>query len=231
MNPIVLIHGALGAASDLEPVAQALSEATDRPIYIYNVPGHGTDDQIPEGGFRMTEIARGFGFWLSEKNLLGVDVFGYSMGGYVALLAVKDHPQRIRHIVTLGTFFDWNPEGARKETKYLNPSLIKEKVPAYAKTLEQIHGERWGEVMEATASLMLDLGEQPLLTEYALSTIQHPVVIGRGGLDRMVGRTSSEQVADTLPDGLYEEPGQWEHPIAKVPLDELVPWLVKRLIG
>ena len=43
------------------------------------------------------------------------DIFGYSMGGYVALHAARRHPERIGSIMTLGTKFAWDTPTAEKE--------------------------------------------------------------------------------------------------------------------
>lgn len=215
MNPIVLLHGALGAGTQLSPIATELAKLTDRPIHIYNFSGHG-GETVPEEGFEMSQLALEFGLWLSQNQLLGADIFGYSMGGYVALLTVQKHPERIRHILTLGTKFDWTPEGAKKETRYLNPDLLEEKVPHYAKHLESIHGNQWKAVCRATAKLMVSLGEAPLLDENRLQFIQHPVVITRGTQDKMVSAEESKAVSLSLSDARYEELTDWEHPLEKL---------------
>lgn len=228
MNPIVLLHGALGAGSQLKPIASELSKLTDRPIFVYNFPGHG-GDEVPEDGFEMGHLAQQFGLWLSQNNILGADIFGYSMGGYVALLTVQKQPERIRHILTLGTKFDWSPEGAKKETRYLKPSLLEEKVPHYAKHLENLHADKWKAVCEATAKMMITLGNNPLLTENRLQFIQHPVIITRGAEDKMVSAEESEKVSLSLPDARYEELEGWVHPLEKLSAKDVAE-LVARLL-
>ncbi|NVK27282.1 MAG: alpha/beta fold hydrolase [Flavobacteriia bacterium] len=229
MNPIVLLHGALGAGSQLQPIASVLHKHSDRTVLIYECPGHG-GSPVPAEGFEMGALAADFGKWLSENNILGADVFGYSMGGYIALLTVRTHPERIRHILTLGTKFDWSVEGAEKETRYLNPDLLEEKVPKYAAHLKSLHGETWREVLRATAHLMTNLGANPLLNEHNLQFIQHPVVIARGSQDKMVSASESESVSLSLADARYEEIDGWEHPLEKLDSSE-VSKLVMRILG
>lgn len=212
MNPIVLIHGALGCGKQLEPVRSELEKVTGREIYIYNCPGHG-GETIPKGGFDIPFLTASFGKWLQSENLLGADVFGYSMGGYIALSAVRNHPQRIRHILTLGTKFDWSPETAEKESGQLVPAKIREKVPKFAAYLESLHGPEWEQVVKTTAQLMRKLGEKPGLDSYALGFIQHPVVLCRGSRDSMVTREETVGVENDLPDGRYLEIEGWPHPI------------------
>lgn len=228
MNPIVLLHGALGSGKQLEPIREALAKQTDRTIHFYNFPGHGGED-VPTDGFRMDKLAKDFGAWLSLNNIMGADIFGYSMGGYVALLTVRKNPERIRHILTLGTKFDWSVEGAKRETKHLNAKVISEKVPKYAQHLENLHGGHWVDVLSATAQLMTHLGAKPLLNEYTLQMIQHPVVITRGSEDKMVSAEESEQVAIDLPDARYEEVVGWPHPLEKLDPTKLTAHILKHL--
>lgn len=230
MNPLVLIHGALGCGTQLESLKTELESLTDREIWIYNCPGHGSDaSKIPENGFEMGELATNFGGFLRTNNLLGADIFGYSMGGYIALLAVRNHPERIRHILTLGTKFHWTPESAQAEVRQIIPEKIREKVPKFAVYLESLHGEAWEDVMRATGKLMLALGNKPLLDDYAANFIQHPVVLARGSRDVMVSAEETQSMATSLTDATYEEVNGWPHPIQLLPTRELAEYIVHKL--
>ncbi len=220
MNPLVLLHGALGSGAQLEPIKTEVEKRTSRPVYIFNFPGHG-GEEVPTSGFAMEQLADQFGAWLSQNNIMGADIFGYSMGGYVALLTVRKFPERIRHILTLGTKFDWSVEGAKNEVRHLNPDLIAIKIPKYAAHLESLHGDQWKRVLEATARLMTRLGAKPLITTEQLQLIQHPVVICRGGSDKMVSREESEKVALDLLDAEYREIPDWPHPLERLSAREV----------
>lgn len=228
MNPIVLIHGALGCGKQLEPLAAELEKLTSRPVHIFNCPGHG-GEPIPLDGFSMEVLATELVNWLRRNNILGADVFGYSMGGYIALLAVKNAPERIRHILTLGTKFEWSPESAEREISQIIPEKVREKVPKFANYLASLHGQNWDKVMEATQVLMTKLGQKPLLNDYSLSFIQHPVIVARGSRDVMVSREETESVALSLPDAHYEEIEGWPHPIQLLPTEDLAKYMLEKL--
>lgn len=230
MNPLVLIHGALGCGAQLEALKSELAALTDREIWIYNCPGHGKDSSnIPENGFEMGELAINFGKFLRKNNLLGADIFGYSMGGYIALLAVRNHPERIRHILTLGTKFHWTAESAKAEVSQIIPEKIREKVPKFATYLESLHGGNWENVLRATAKLMHKLGDNPLLDDYTANFIQHPVVLARGSRDVMVSAEETQTMATSLTDATYEEIEGWPHPIQLLPTEELAAYILKKL--
>jgi len=161
--------------------------------------------------------------FLKENNLNQADIFGYSMGGYVAVWLALKYPERVGTIITLGTKFDWSPASAEKEVRKLNAEKILEKVPAFARILEHRHAPNdWKELLRKTREMMLSLGNQPLLTEENLKTIQHEVLICLGDQDDMADRSFSEQVAGWLPNGSFHFLRNTPHPIEKVELENLV---------
>lgn len=220
MNPVLLLHGALGANTQLEPLKHKL-EASGRTVYCMNFSGHaGESFREP---FGIETFAEDVLLFLIKHNLKQADVFGYSMGGYVGLWFALNHPQRIGKIATLGTKFDWSPESAEKEVRKLNAEKIVEKVPAFARILEHRHAPNdWKELLNKTAEMMVGLGRKPLLTEENLKTIQQPVVVCLGDQDDMADRSFSEQVALWLPNGKFHLLENTPHPIEKVDLDKLI---------
>jgi pimeloyl-ACP methyl ester carboxylesterase len=220
MNPVLLLHGALGSSSQLEPLKQKL-EARGKEVFMLNFSGH---SGVPSrGSFGIEIFADDVLTYLERQQLNQVDIFGYSMGGYVAVWLALKHPERVGKIITLGTKFDWSPESAEQEVRKLNAEKIQEKVPAFARILEHRHAPNdWKELLSKTRDMMLSLGNQPLLTEENLKTIQHEVLICLGDQDDMADRNYSEQVAEWLPNGTFELLENTPHPIEKVELNRLV---------
>lgn len=219
MNPVLLLHGALGSTAQLERLKQKL-EAEGKEVFMLNFSGH---SGVPfRGSFGIEIFTDDVLAFLHKQNLNQVDVFGYSMGGYVAVWLAWKHPERVGRIVTLGTKFDWSPESAEKEVGKLNAETIREKVPAFARILEHRHAPNdWKELLNKTRDMMLSLGNQPLLNEENLKTIQHEVLICLGDQDDMADREYSEQVAGWLPKGAFQRVENTPHPIEKVDLNKL----------
>jgi pimeloyl-ACP methyl ester carboxylesterase len=218
--PILLLHGALGAASQFETL-QRMLEAQGRKVFTLNFSGHG-GKPISQKGFSIQVFADEIFDFLEQNALTQVDIFGYSMGGYVALWLAAHHPEKINSIFTLGTKFDWSEESATLETKKLNPDKILEKVPAFAKVLEERHKPLdWKSVMLNTADLMRELGHEPLLHQEVLCSINTKTCIAVGDTDDMVNRFHSEDVSKLLTHASFMVMKETPHMIERINLTTL----------
>lgn len=223
---LVILHGALGASVQFEALATRLEEHFD--CFLFDFPGHGRGADTKELSIEV--CAEAVHAWMKQKEIIRPIVFGYSMGGYVALCLEAAHPGMFTSICTLGTKFDWTPEGAEREIGFLNPDKIEEKVPSFAQYLKSVHSPRdWKAVVLATHGLMRKLGNQPLLHETILHGIEINVQLMRGAEDSMVSSAETSEVADKMPNAVYEELEGIPHPIQQIQLDQLLPTLLARL--
>lgn len=217
-TPLLLLHGALGAASQMKPLRRQLP--AEWQVHTLNFPGHG--GRPLEGPYSIDAFAGAVLRYLDEQNLPQAHVFGYSMGGYAALYLARRHADRLRQVFTLGTKFDWTPETATREVALLNPDKIEEKVPQFARMLAERHAPTdWREVAGHTAALLLELGNGDAMQTDDFRAIQCPVVIGLGALDNMVSAAESEQIAALLPAGRFELLAACKHPFEQVDLAAL----------
>jgi pimeloyl-ACP methyl ester carboxylesterase len=202
MNPVLLLHGALGANTQLEKIKLVL-EQNGRVVFSMDFSGHhGRPYSIH--GFGIDAFAMDVYDFLEEHSLSQVDIFGYSMGGYVALWLAYQRPELIGQIITFGTKFDWSPASAEKEIKKMNPEKIQEKIPAFAQILERRHQPNdWKEVLYRTAEMMKQLGHQPLLTEEIIGKIKNKTLVCLGDQDEMADLGYSKAVAKMLPNGEF----------------------------
>ncbi len=216
-NSILLLHGALGSEAQFTKLKKELSYSFN--VHTLTFEGHGgLSSNRP---FSMEVFVENVVEYLDENRLESVNVFGYSMGGFVALMLAKEHPNRVNKIVTLGTKFAWTPEFSAMEVRKLNPDKIEEKVPRFADFLQKVHRPLdWKMVVRNTANMMIDLGvERPLEKYY--SSISNPTLIMLGGLDNMSTEEESKLVAKELPNGAFQLIPDAEHPIEKVKASEL----------
>ncbi len=210
-HKILLLHGALGSKKQLNSLKNNLSEKFE--VYDLDFSGHGGNSVDKEFSIQLfTENVVQF---LEENGLDKIDVFGYSMGGYVALNVAKANPKLMNRIMTLGTKFDWTMESAKREVKMLNPEKIEEKVPKFAEKLKKDHyPEDWKKVMKSTASMMIGMAEEKRLTDSDLRFIGNEVLVGIGEKDEMVTLEESKKASKELPNGRLKIIEELRHPIA-----------------
>jgi len=209
---LLLLHGALGSKDQLLKLKDYLSPHFN--LHMLNFEGHGgrSSNRI----FSTTNFTENVHAYLLENNLDKISIFGYSMGGYVALNFAKHYANMVEAIITLGTKVNWDKEAAAKEVKMLNPDVIERKVPKFASHLQQTHAPNdWKEVLHKTAGMMLGLGNGHALIKEDFQKIQHKILVGIGTGDNMVTMEESQFLAEHLPNGTLKAIEDFQHPIAR----------------
>ena len=218
MLNIILLHGATGAADQMEPLKKELA-ALGYKTYSFNFSGHGPTPYAESFGIKQFSVE--LENFIAENNLVKPDIFGYSMGGYVALYLASRKPDRIGKIITLGTKFFWDPVIAQGEAKMLDTKVISEKLPKFAASLKQRHGDNWELLLKKTAAMMTDLGNENLLNEEALSKIDNKVFIGLADADTMVNAEETDFAASRIKNSERYALVNTKHPIESVNVKEL----------
>ena len=177
MENLLFLHGALGSRRQLERLQKRVGGLA------IDLTGHGAK-AIPDDGITFDHFIEDIDRAFIEQHWKSARLFGYSMGGYVALLYAAKHPERVESVVTVGTKLLWTEEGLQKELRMLDPDAMLAKVPAFARILAEAHGEdRWRDVVKAIAKSMTDLAHAPLLTPEVCSRIQCHVMLCVGDGD------------------------------------------------
>ena len=223
---LLLLHGALGSKNQFSEIKEQLKDYFE--VYVLNFEGHGGSKTQKEFSIELfTENVISF---LESASFNKINIFGYSMGGYVAINTALKAPQKIKKIITLGTKFKWNIESAEREAKMLNPIKIEEKVPHFAEKLKQEHQPQdWKIIMEKTAKMMLNMGNGAKLADADFKKINQTVIIGIGSLDNMVSYEESEYVSKLLPNSKLIKLNDVKHSIEKIAIDKLVDYIMKNL--
>ena len=98
VRSIVFLHGFLGSALDFQPIANRLSSSIES--ICLDLPGHGRSIALPAETYRFVGAAK---FVL--KNVASLSrpfprpaLYGYSMGGRLALYLALHHPDRFSHV-------------------------------------------------------------------------------------------------------------------------------------
>ena len=213
METIILLHGAIGAKDQLESLAIELKQQGYN-VFALSFSGHG---QTPFAtNFGIEQFVLELEQFIKTNNLDKPTVFGYSMGGYVALYLARQQPTLLGNIITLGTKFEWSPEISAKETKMLDSKTIIEKVPKFAEALQKRHGNDWELLLQKTAEMMIALGNKNALSLNDFASIENKVLIGLADKDNMVSLEETTAVYKQLENGsMYMLPNT-KHPIETV---------------
>lgn len=194
-RPLILLHGAIGSSQQLQPLIEKL-RSENFNVHSFDFSGHGKEDF--KQNFDIPQFASELMDYISLHKLKSPNIFGYSMGGYVALYAALRYPDSFGMITTLGTKFKWNQEIAEKEIKNLDPDIIEQKIPKFALRLKELHGEKWKELLRKTAHMMKGMGELNPLSEKDLNLIKNKVSIGLADQDKMVSVEETEYAASLI---------------------------------
>ncbi|SFD83094.1 Pimeloyl-ACP methyl ester carboxylesterase [Chitinophaga sp. CF118] len=195
---LLMLHGAIGASSQLKAIAEQLS--INYEVHLFDFPGHGGKD-LPVEPFSIKLFSDAVLSYIQKNNLQKLTIFGYSMGGYVAMYLAKHHPQLVDRVVTLGTKFHWNETIAAKEIKMLDTAAIATKVPAFAAALAEMHAPNdWKEVVLRTADLLAEMGKDNPLKPDDYKEIKIPSLILLGDRDKMVTFEETIATYKNLPD-------------------------------
>jgi pimeloyl-ACP methyl ester carboxylesterase len=226
---LILIHGALGAAAQLDPLRRRLEK--DFAVHVVELDGHGaTPPSSVE--YSIPNFVGGVARAMDDVNVREAAIFGYSMGGYVALAMAAAAPARVSAVLTLGTKLAWSPEVAARETGRLDPATIRAKVPKFAAQLEERHhgAGGWEAVLGRTAALMTTLGARPVVDSALLGRIARPVWLMVGDRDALVSVEETVLAAKQVPKGEHSVLPDTPHPIEQVDL-ELVAKMVRGFLG
>jgi pimeloyl-ACP methyl ester carboxylesterase len=227
MNHILLLHGAIGAASQLQPLLSMLEN--DFKAHTLNFNGHGGN--AFGNAFSIEQFATEVADYIQDNKLEYIHIFGYSMGGYVAMYLATKYPDLVKSICTLATKFYWDEAVAAKEIKMLAADKIEEKLPAFAKELEQRHApNNWKDLLGKTKEMLIAMGNNNPLKTADYSTIIKPVLLMLGDRDKMVSLEETVTVYKALPNAQMAVLPGTPHPLEQVDMEQLA-YQIKKFAG
>ena len=228
MQHLLLLHGAIGASTQLRTLADSLSARYD--VLAPDLVGHG-GRALDGAPFSMQLFADDILRYIEDKKIRQVSVFGYSMGGYVGMYLAKHHPEKIAKVITLATKYHWDEATAQKETQMLNPEKMEQKIPAFAATLRgRHHPNDWKEVLNRTAEMMTALGKDNTFKTEDYASISIPALLLLGDRDKMVTLEETAAVYRVLPNAQMALLPGTPHPIEQID-NELLTFIVERFLA
>jgi esterase/lipase len=216
---LLLLHGAIGSKEQLNELADILQDKYIVHTISFSAHGGNNMSDVP---FSIELFAKEVLEYMERKHIAQTTVFGYSMGGYVALYLAKNYPQKINKVITLATKFHWDEEIAAKEIKMLDADLIQKKLPAFAQQLQERHAPQdWKIILEKTKEMMVGLGKKSPLTINDYADVQAPCLLLLGDRDRMISMEETMSVYKQFPNAQFGMLPDTPHPIEQVDVKAL----------
>ena len=97
-QPLILLHGGLGGVRMFEQILPGLAE--NRQVVAVELQAHGHTADI-DRPLSFESMADDVAALIAHLGLRQVDIFGYSLGGGVALQTTIRHPDLIRKLIVL----------------------------------------------------------------------------------------------------------------------------------
>lgn len=193
MQKILLLHGALGSASDFLAIKEELVLLGFEPLCL-GFEGHGEKPFLSP--LTLDSLRAQTLQFITSQDLSQAPILGYSLGGYVALSLSADNLISVP-IITLATKLVWTPELAKREAANCDAEKLQTKVPGYYGQLSKTH-LYLPVLLKQTSALLLNMAE--LMAPDAEKIIS-PVLLLRGDRDKLVSMIETENYHAALKGG------------------------------
>ncbi len=215
----LFLHGALGAANQFDTFFSQYPEIR-KTSFALNFPGHGGHHS--NHSFSLSHLGESVIRYMDEHGIARCHLFGYSMGGYIALYLAWQYPERIESVTTLNTKLDWTPEVVTRMQGMMDPIKILAKAPQVAVQMATTHAPAdWTELAAETGRFLEVLATGGGLPDTSFSSILCPVLLLRGEKDHVVTAQECERIIQLIPNGRYQEVPESGHQWEQVRLSEI----------
>ena len=172
--PLVVLHGLAGSTMlETEPLVRHLEPHFH--VLAFDFAGHGSSGTYEDAILSVDFLADNIRGVLDHFGLEQAHLFGFSIGGYVALRFALLHPHRAARLAVHSANVDWNAELAEAMNARLDAAMLETQYPAIAQRLDQFHGN-WRRLL-ARANRMIIRLPAHRQTHHALHQIDHPALV------------------------------------------------------
>ena len=213
--PLVVLHGALGST---EMETDRLIRFWERDFRVYGVDflGHGRSGDLPAG-------TPTWGDWTAQvvAAMDGLDIerahlFGFSMGGGVALAVAHDHPDRVDRLAVHGVNVRWTEDEVERMVTPIDPDRMAREQPFWARRLAEVHGgARWRDLVGSVVAFTRAL-PTVAVDDAWLRQVTTPTLVSHGDADRFFDLRHPFHLRRTLSDARLRIVPALDHPIQGV---------------
>jgi len=123
-KPLIVLHGAYMTIDAMGALLPKLADS--RQVIAVELQGHGRTGDIADRLLSYEALADDIDALMAHLNIETADIFGFSLGGGVALEVALRHPERINKLIIVSAPFNsqgWYPEMIAA-ADYITPELF-----------------------------------------------------------------------------------------------------------
>lgn len=220
---VLVLHGAAGSTlSETAPLMRRLEPSFH--LVGVDLSGHGASALPSDQSLSLDLFADDARAVLNALDLSTAHVFGFSLGGGVALRLAQKWPERVGRLAVFQTNVSWTNAQAARMKQRLDLDALRDRAPDQAERLESLH-DAPGQLTRQLRTFIETLPDESGALAESLSNIQSPTLIGAVDQDPLFGIDASTALHQQLPDArLAILPGE-HHNLADAPLSLLAPLL------
>lgn len=225
--PLLLLHGAAGC-TQLETLPLAHRLAPHFHVVAFDFPGHGGSDPFAECDFTPSLFVASARAVLDHFDMNRAGLFGFSMGGIMALHVARQHPERTGRLAVHGACLTWTEAQAEKLAARLNADALRSQNARMAHTLDAAHSD-WQHLFARTERFVRTLPARTAAMRHRVAALEHPTLVSTVDRDDLFPLEALLALHRCLPDArLAVVPGR-HHALARTDLGALLPPLVEHL--
>ena len=215
---LVVLHGALGS-TELE--TDRLVHVWERTFRVYALDflGHGRSGDAPDGTPTWSDYTADAVAVLDHFDLTDARLFGFSMGGSIALTTTLARPDRISRLAVHGVNVQWDAREVELMVGPMDPDRMEADHPFWARRLAETHGaERWPRLVRQLIAFTRALPTHQIPDD-SLGQITIPTLVSTGDRDRYFDVRHAVGLYRALPDARLWVIPELDHPIQGVDVD------------
>ena len=225
--PLLLLHGAGGCTwLETRPLAHRLAPFFH--VLALDFPGHGASDAFEGLDFSADLFAAGARAAMDHFGVERGNVFGFSMGGNMALRLAQQFPQRVRRLAIHGACIEWTPALADQMADRLDAGALQEQNGPAAEALNAAHGD-WRALFARTERFVRTLPSRTDQMRAMAEQVEAPTLVSTADRDDLFPLETTLALHRRLPAArLAVVPGR-HHALRQTNLDALLPPLTQHL--
>lgn len=138
--PVVILHGAAGCTQmETELLARRLSSSYR--VFALDFAGHGESDPLEDLHFAPSLFIDNVEALFDHLSLEKAHLFGFSLGGFIALAFAHRNPQRVQRLAIHAVNLIWDQRLVDLMLTRLDQDQIKQRSAELVQYLSDMHGE------------------------------------------------------------------------------------------